>query len=1260
MTNASFVRTRFLPAALILLASTGFGASHAQEDWVRTAGPQEPIVSQIVPGAGDEVFLNATGDVYRSSDGGATWASLNFDPVGTDIAYGGGWLYASGRTGFETFDASSDGGQTFVNRDGEGDTALDDSVGQVWASDTHVYSIDENNFAPLRRAAHGSSEWENVNGDLPDGFFEGRPADVDDVYASGDTICVALGSSQSEGNLVYRSTDGGVTYTQATGPIDQFFTKQFIVEPGGANIYLRDRLGLLRSTDQCASFNRVTGSEDFDTQFLIERALDIVVKANGTLVLAEAGFQTTALFTSNDNGATFTASALPNANDSRQVLFGTLGALGNTLLAGATGGLFREVSGALTESDTGIASSSVSQLLAGNNAGEILAATSSGIAVTNDAGATWTDRASGLLAPPIDIERIGDDLYARTGIRAAGRSVQKSTDGGVTWAAVGDSLPGFDGVLNTDLVVMGNRLFMIGRANFQNVIYTSTDGGDTWTQATATGFTGLSRNAVAHKGALFISEGTQTIRSTDFAESFEVVGQSQGDAQTQLNVAGVLFSTPNAIYSSLTEGSSRLDNDIYVSYDSGESWGRRTDLIAQGLAADADGNLYGRLTRGDAPAFLAADSNAWEVFEGGLLGCSDSRDSTVHPSNFYVTETQVFGGMDQSSSCAPAGVWVADRRQVPAGDRQPEPFIFDDGFNTAFEFTESNAVTITGIDQPAPIDFAGGVSGSGYSIGCNGSFTDDPGMIENGQTVCVGHFTGFQDGEVRVVTLRVGGYAAPWKLTTGEPQEDGEPNPFTFPQANDVTANSIVTSETITISGFNVAVEMSVMGGEFSIGCAPDGFTTTPKDVNSGVRVCVRHTSSDTAGASTITTLTVGTESGDFRSVVSNQSNNDTTPDPFTFVDQTDVATDTVITSNTIRVEGTNNNAPISITGGSYSVDCNASNFTDQATTVAPGTELCVRHTSASTPGTATDTTLTIGGVSDTFTSTTAGGTGGPDTIPEPFSFTDQSEVAINTVIVSDTVTVAGIDSPTTISVTGGEYSIGCTTGTFTAAAGSINNGDTVCVRHTSAAEGDAVTDTTLTIGTVSDTFTTTTASEDGNPVGDTETVADPSGGTTTIAVTDGNLENLSNSPNPPAGTNPPAGVSFPNGVFAFDVTGLTPGQTVDVVITLPTNAGPDTYYKFQNGGSFEFLRGPGDTEGATISGNVITLRLTDGGVGDADGLANGTIVDPGAPGVTAVAPGGGEGGPAATVSRSGSLSAGLLCWLLLATGFRRRLRRST
>jgi len=99
-----------------------------------------------------------------------------------------------------------------------------------------------------------------------------------------------------------------------------------------------------------------------------------------------------------------------------------------------------------------------------------------------------------------------------------------------------------------------------------------------------------------------------------------------------------------------------------------------------------------------------------------------------------------------------------------------------------------------------------------------------------------------------------------------------------------------------------------------------------------------------------------------------------------------------------------------------------------------------------------------------------------PDSIPDAFNFTDAANVALGAIQTSNAVAISGINVPTPISVTGGEYSIGCGT-VFTAADGTINSGDVVCVRHTSAFVDSTSVDTTLTIGGVADTFTSTTPS---------------------------------------------------------------------------------------------------------------------------------------------------------------------------------------
>ena len=92
----------------------------------------------------------------------------------------------------------------------------------------------------------------------------------------------------------------------------------------------------------------------------------------------------------------------------------------------------------------------------------------------------------------------------------------------------------------------------------------------------------------------------------------------------------------------------------------------------------------------------------------------------------------------------------------------------------------------------------------------------------------------------------------------------------------------------------------------------------------------------------------------------------------------------------------------------------------------------------------------------------------------------------------------------------------------------------------------------------------------------------------------------------------------FPHGFFSFSITGLTPGQTVTVTITLPDNVPVGTqYWKYHasEGGWIQIPMGSDDGD------NVITIMLVDGGLGDDDGAANGVIMDQGGPGIPGAPP---------------------------------------
>jgi len=127
-----------------------------------------------------------------------------------------------------------------------------------------------------------------------------------------------------------------------------------------------------------------------------------------------------------------------------------------------------------------------------------------------------------------------------------------------------------------------------------------------------------------------------------------------------------------------------------------------------------------------------------------------------------------------------------------------------------------------------------------------------------------------------------------------------------------------------------------------------------------------------------------------------------TTPDAFSFPTKTNVAIFSTITSASITVSGlTGDSSPISINGpvGSNSqYAINKGTATSAAGTVKNGDTVVVSHTSSSSPGNSVVSTLSIGNVNGTFTSTTQ--------LVETLTFAPQT-VAANTPVTVNATLVA-------------------------------------------------------------------------------------------------------------------------------------------------------------------------------------------------------------------------------------------------------------
>ncbi|MCW5592009.1 MAG: PPC domain-containing protein [Burkholderiales bacterium] len=401
--------------------------------------------------------------------------------------------------------------------------------------------------------------------------------------------------------------------------------------------------------------------------------------------------------------------------------------------------------------------------------------------------------------------------------------------------------------------------------------------------------------------------------------------------------------------------------------------------------------------------------------------------------------------------------------------------------NTLSSFPVTTGSTVFSVSR------SGGASGAvtgnlGITGGCtlsaasvsfaDGSFTASPLTV----TASAGTAVGGATCTITLTAVSPATLGTPSTHNIGVFVPDAIPDAFSFPSASGVVPETLVTSNAVTPTGFNVSTTISVVNGAYSIGCT-DTYVTSAGTINPGESVCVRHNASASFGASFTTTLTIGGVGGTFTS--------------------TTVSSLGSALSNGVAVTS------LSGTAGSptyfyIDVPAFATNLTVQTTAGGRGSDLSlyVRRDGVPTTLVHECASATVGTTAElcSITNPPAGryyillyGAAAysgvnltatyvvvvPDTTPDAFSFTAQADVPTGSLRTSNTITPAGYNTAAAISVANGEYSIGCST--FTASAGTINPGQTVCVRHTSSGSNSTTVTTTLTIGGVNGTFSSTT-----------------------------------------------------------------------------------------------------------------------------------------------------------------------------------------
>ena len=91
----------------------------------------------------------------------------------------------------------------------------------------------------------------------------------------------------------------------------------------------------------------------------------------------------------------------------------------------------------------------------------------------------------------------------------------------------------------------------------------------------------------------------------------------------------------------------------------------------------------------------------------------------------------------------------------------------------------------------------------------------------------------------------------------------------------------------------------------------------------------------------------------------------------------------------------------------------------------------------------------------------------------------------------------------------------------------------------------------------------------------------------------------------------PDSNVQFPYGLYDYLITGIAPGETVNVYIIFTENIPYDSRWYYYDPHTGSWLDYSDMVESLTDGDNVVMIKLTDGGLADTDRIVNGAIDDP-------------------------------------------------
>lgn len=561
-------------------ASAGLPAERVQTIAIDPTAPSTLYAGTLTPNGVDSV------GIFKSTDGGANWTAINeglIDPL-TGISPLDVWSLAIDPKNPGTILAGSRFSEIFKSVDGGVTWQFKTFGGFQFGLETSAFQFDPSSSSRilaattlgLLRSTDGGESW-NAFGNVSDPFF---------TLVADPTTPTTLYSGNQAGTGLFKSTDSGGHWTAinkglptnqgATGALP--LVLGFAVDPSHpANLYAGTYgNGLYRSTDGGLNWSPASGA--MRTNYVAA----VAVGQSSTLFAGTLGG---GVYRSADNAGTWTPS---DAGLDLALVTSLLAdpAVPGTVYASAFDGVYRSADGGGTwlAVNNGLPIAPVSALASrSGNPRTLFAATlGAGVWKTTDGGGTWISSAQGLTDSFVSSLAVDPSnsltLYAGTSHSGTGsQRVFKSTDGGATWTQTG--LDAGQNPITFLAVNPANASQVIAISESALGYYQSLDAGKTWSAITTTSSCGGVNTIFFNPAGSVLSVGGAAglCRSSDVGKTWTLtpIG-SLSSIETFL----IDPSSPSTIYAGASPAVPGGTGGVFQSIDSGQTW----EALGSGLA----------------------------------------------------------------------------------------------------------------------------------------------------------------------------------------------------------------------------------------------------------------------------------------------------------------------------------------------------------------------------------------------------------------------------------------------------------------------------------------------------------------------------------------------------------------------------------------------------------------------------------------------------------------------------------------------------